>query len=157
MYQLELLQQSPGDPPSVSGWPAYYQIPSFHELWINNDTYPRRTQFTDIMVYNGFTRLGFELKMDTIAFARSLSNPGDPKALLDDSLATLYRIALSDAAKEQLKRDLLLTGQTNDYYWTNAWNTYIANPGDMMAYQTVHTRLNELYRYLLALPEYQLS
>ena len=157
LYQLELLQQSPGDPPSVSGWPAYYQIPSFHELWINNDTYPRRTQFTDIMVYNGFTRLGFELKMDTIAFARSLSNPGDPKALLDDSLATLYRIALSDAAKEQLKRDLLLTGQTNDYYWTNAWNTYIANPGDMMAYQTVHTRLNELYRYLLALPEYQLS
>ncbi|HRO47962.1 DUF1800 domain-containing protein [Agriterribacter sp.] len=157
LYQLELLQQSPGDPPSVSGWPAYYQIPAFHELWINNDTYPRRTQFTDIMVYNGFTRLGFELKIDTIAFARSLSNPGDPKVLLDDSLAILYRIALSDAAKEQLKRDLLLTGQTNDYYWTNAWNTYIANPGDMMAYQTVHARLNELYRYLLALPEYQLS
>ena len=38
LYQLELLQQSPGDPPSVSGWPAYYQIPLFHELWINNDT-----------------------------------------------------------------------------------------------------------------------
>lgn len=157
LYELELLQQSPGDPPSVSGWPAYYQIPAFHELWINNDTYPRRTRFTDIMVYNGFTRLGFELKINTIAFARSLSNPGDPKALLEDSLAILYRIALSDTAKEQLKRDLLLTGQTNDYYWTNAWNAYIANPGDMMAYQTVHARLNELYRYLLALPEYQLS
>lgn len=155
--QLEILQQSPGDPPSVSGWPAYYQIPSFHELWINNDTYPRRTQFTDIMVYNGFTRLGFELKINTIAFAASLSNPGDPKALVDDSLEILYRIALSDTAREQLKRDILLTGQTSDYYWTNAWNAYIANPGDMMAYQTVYSRLNELYRYLLALPEFQLS
>lgn len=157
LYQLELLQQSPGDPPSVSGWPAYYQIPAFHELWINNDTYPRRTQFTDIMVYSGFTRLGFELKIDSIAFARSLSNPGNPKILLDDSLEILYRITLSDTAKEQLKRDILLTGQTNDYYWTNAWNAYIANPDDMMAYQTVHARLNELYRYLLALPEFQLS
>jgi uncharacterized protein (DUF1800 family) len=157
LYQLELLQQSPGDPPSVSGWPAYYQIPLFHELWINNDTYPRRTQFTDIMVYNGFMRLGFELKIDSIAFAKSLSNPGDPDALVNDSLSILYRISLSDTAKEQLKRDILLTGQTNDYYWTNAWNAYIANPGNMMAYQTVYTRLSELYRYLLALPEYQLS
>lgn len=157
LYQLDLLQQSPGDPPSVSGWPAYYQIPSFHELWINNDTYPRRTQFTDTMVYHGFTRLGFELKIDAIGFTRSLSNPGDPKALLSDVLDVLYRITLSDTAKEQLKRDILLTGQTSDYYWTNAWNTYIANPSDMMAYQTVYSRLNELYRYLLALPEYQLS
>lgn len=157
LYQLDLLQQSPGDPPSVSGWPAYYQIPSFHELWINNDTYPRRTQFTDIMVSHGYTRLGFELKIDPISFARSLGNPGDPMALLNDTLTILYRITLSDTAKEQLKRDILLTGQTNDYYWTNAWNAYIANPGDMMAYQTVFTRLNELYRYLLALPEYQLS
>lgn len=157
LYQLELLQQAPGDPPSVSGWPAYYQIPAFHELWINNDTYPRRTQFTDIMLSYGFTRMGFELKFDAIAFARSLSNPGNPTALLDDALLIFYRIVLSESAREQLKRDILLTGQSSDYYWTNAWNTYIANPSDLMAYQTVRSRLDELFRYLLALPEYQLS
>lgn len=157
LYQLELFQQAPGDPPSVSGWPAYYQIPAFHELWINNDTYPRRTQFTDTMLSYGFMRSGFELKFDSIAFARSLSNPGNPKALLDDALSVFYRIVLSESAREQLKRDILLTGQSSDYYWTNAWNTYIANPSDVMAYQTVLSRLNELFRYLLALPEYQLS
>ena len=152
-----LMQQSLGDPPSVSGWPAYYQIPLFHEIWINNDTYPHRTQFTDTLVYNGYTVNGFQLKIDSVTFAKTLSNPGDPAVLLSDSLDILYRITLSDTVKEQLKREILLTGQTNDYYWTNAWNTYIANPSDMMAYQTVHTRLNELYRYLLALPEFQLS
>lgn len=156
-YQLYLMQQAIGDPPSVSGWPAYYQIPSFHELWISNDTYPRRTQFTDSMVYLGFSRNEFDLIVDTIGFAKSLSNPGDPNVLLADSLDILYRMPLSETVRQQLKQDILLTGQTNDYYWTNAWNTYIANPTDMMAYQTIHTRLSELYKYLLALPEYHLS
>lgn len=151
------LQQNIGDPPSVSGWPAYYQIPTFHEMWINNDTYPTRNQFTDSIVFHGFNTNDFELKVDTVAFAKSLNNPGDPNMLIEDSLSILYRIQLSATIKEQLKRDILLTGQTNDYYWTNAWNTYVANPTDMMAYQTVHTRLNDLYKYLLALPEYQLS
>ncbi|MBS1751182.1 MAG: DUF1800 domain-containing protein [Bacteroidetes bacterium] len=157
LYNCYLLQQDPGDPPSVSGWPAYYQMPSFHELWINNNTYPLRTQLTDALIHYGFTINGFQLKIDVIEFAKSLSNPGDAKSLLEDSLSILYRIELSDTIKEQLKREILLTGQTNDYYWTNAWNTYIANPSDMMAYQTVSSRLNELYRYLLALPEFQLS
>lgn len=156
-YYCLQMQQDVGDPPSVSGWPAYYQIPAFHEMWINNDTYPKRNQFTDTIVFNGFTTNNFEMKVDTVAFARSLSNPGDPAMLIEDALAVLYRIQLSDTIKEQLKREILLTGQTTDYYWTNAWNTYIADPTNMMAYQTVHTRLNDLFKYLLALPEYQLS
>ena len=155
--QLRYMQQTLGDPPSVSGWPAYYQIPLFHEIWINNDTYPKRTLFTDTMVFSSFTRSGFDLRIDSIAFAKSLSNPGDPNALLNDSLEVLYRIQLSETTKQQLKKDILLTGQTNDYYWTNAWNAYIANPSDMAAYQTILSRLNELYKYLLALPEYHLS
>ncbi|MCC6289646.1 MAG: DUF1800 domain-containing protein [Chitinophagaceae bacterium] len=157
LWQCGDMQQSIGDPPSVSGWPAYYQIPTFHEMWINNDTYPKRNQFTDTLVFIGYTTNNFLLKIDAVNFTKSLSNPGDPKMLIEDSLAILYRIQLSDTIKEQLKKEILLTGQTNDYYWTNAWNTYIANPTDMMAYETVHTRLNDLYKYLLALPEYQLS
>ncbi|MFT3750170.1 MAG: DUF1800 domain-containing protein [Agriterribacter sp.] len=157
LWHSSLMQQSLGDPPSVSGWPAYYQIPTFHEMWINNDTYPKRNQFTDTIINTGYTLNNFLLQVDTVSFAKSLSNPADPKMLVEDSLAVLYRIQLSDTIKEQLKKEILLTGQTNDYYWTNAWNTYIANPTDMMAYQTVHTRLSELYKYLLALPEYQLS
>ncbi|MBX3252995.1 MAG: DUF1800 domain-containing protein [Chitinophagaceae bacterium] len=157
LTELRYMQQNLGDPPSVSGWPAYYQIPLFHEIWINNDTYPKRTYFTDTMIFSSYTRNGFDCKIDCIAFAKSLSNPGDPNVLLNDSLEILYRIPLSDNAKQQLKKDILLTGQTNDLYWTNAWNTYIANPADMAAYQTVFSRLNELYKYLLALPEYHLS
>ncbi|MBX3242529.1 MAG: DUF1800 domain-containing protein [Chitinophagaceae bacterium] len=154
---MKNLDQDLGEPPSVSGWPAYYQMPVFHEIWITNNTYPKRTEFTDMMTMSNFTVNNFELKIDVVAFAKTLSNPGDPNSLLNDSLEILYRIDLSEGVREQLKRDILLTGQTNDYYWTNAWNAHIANPSNMMAYQTVFTRLSELYQYLLALPEYHLS
>jgi len=151
------LDQELGEPPSVSGWPAYYQVPTFHELWITNNTYPARTEFTDRMTTGNYTVNDFELKIDVVAFTKTLSNPGDPNSLLHDILEILYRIKLSESTKEQLKRDILLTGQVNDFYWTNAWNAHISNPNNMMAYQTVYARLSELYQYLLALPEYHLS
>ncbi|MBK8244815.1 MAG: DUF1800 family protein [Saprospiraceae bacterium] len=34
--------QDINDPPNVAGWPAYYQSPSFHEIWIDTSTYPIR-------------------------------------------------------------------------------------------------------------------
>lgn len=151
------LAQELGEPPSVSGWPAYHQLPTFHETWITNNTYPKRTEFSDRMTTGDYTVNNFELKIDVVEFTRSLSNPADPNALLNEVLELVYRINLSDGIREQLKRDILLAGQANDYYWTNAWNAHIAAPSNMMAYQTVYTRLSELYQYLLALPEYHLS
>jgi uncharacterized protein (DUF1800 family) len=151
-----LNNQNFADPPNVSGWPSYYQAPQFYELWINSDTLPKRNQFTDIMIA-GYTRGGQTLKIDPIAFAKQTSNPGDPNILIDDSLAILYRVPLSAASKTTIKVNILLTGQTSDYYWSIAWNAYLANPTDAMAYQAVYNRLRDLYRYLMNLAEYQLA
>lgn len=154
--QIIVTNQNWGDPPSVSGWPSYYQPPQFYELWINSDTLPKRNQFTDIMVY-GYTRGGDNLKIDPVAFAKQTSNPGDPNVLINDSLAILYRVPVSDTTKSTIKTNILLKGQTSDYYWTIAWNTYLANPTDSMAYQGVYLQLRDLYRYLMNLAEYQLA
>jgi len=56
--QSSNMQQNLADPPSVAGWPAYYQAPQFHELWINSDTLPRRNQFMNILLTSGYTRNG---------------------------------------------------------------------------------------------------
>jgi uncharacterized protein (DUF1800 family) len=149
--------QDIGDPPNVSGWPAYYQAPQFHEIWINSDTLPKRNQFTDIMVNNGYTRNGKKIIIDPIAFSQTLSNPADPNVLIDDALAILYRVPLSAASKQTIKEQILLSNQTQDYYWTNAWNAYIVNPTDPASLSIVSTRLKSLYQYLMNLSEYQLS
>lgn len=149
--------QNAGDPPDVSGWPAYYQEPAFHEMWINHDTLPKRNQFTDIMVWNGHTRNDETIQIDVIAFTQTLSNPGNPNQLIDDALAIMYRVPMSDASKQSIKQAILLSGQTQDYYWTNAWNGYLADPGNMSAQAIIGNRLRSLYQYLMNLSEYQLS
>lgn len=151
------VQQYIGDPPSVSGWPAYYQLPQFHEMWINNDTLPKRNMFTDLMIQQGYTRDGATIRIDPIAFAAALPNPGDPNALINDSLDILYRVPISETSKTTIKRAILLTNQEEDYYWTNAWTAYTMNPADAMARQIVQSRLQTFYKYLMNLAEYQLS
>jgi uncharacterized protein (DUF1800 family) len=151
------LQQNIGDPPDVSGWKPYYQAPQFHELWISTDTYPKRNQFTDSMVLNGYSFNGQHMQIDGTAFAKTLSNPGDPNQLIDDTLTIIFRMDLLPASKVQIKTDILLGGQTTDYYWTDAWNTYISNPGNTANTTIVQNRLKDLLKYFMDLAEYQLA
>ena len=146
-----------GDPPNVAGWQAYYQAPQFHEIWINSDTFPKRNQFTDQMLLTGYTRGGKNIKIDPTVFVKSMPNPGDPNALISDSIIYLFRLPLTQASRDQLKKDILLSGQTSDFYWTNAWTAYIANPNDVTNANIVKTRLKDLYQYLMKLAEYQLA
>ena len=144
------------DPPNVAGMPAYYQEPLFHEIWISSDSLPKRNQFTDIMTNSGYTRNAFKMQFDFIAFAKTLPNPGNPNDLIDDTIKRIYRISVSPQLKQQMKTQLLLSNQQYDYYWTNAWADYIANP-IVANYNIVNTRLKDLFRYLMNLSEYQLS
>ena len=155
--QGSVMQQNLGDPPSVSGWPAYYQIPQFYEIWINSDTLPKRNRYSDQLITTGYTRNANKIQIDPVAFAKKLSNPADPNVLINDSLEILYRVPISENSKFIIKKQILLSGQDQDYYWSNAWNAHIANPGDDSAYQTVYIRLRDLYKYFMNLAEYQLA
>ena len=145
-----------GDPPNVSGWPAYYQFPQFYELWVNADTYPKRNQFTDQMLTNGYTTESTKIIADYFAFASKLKKPEDPNQLIAESVELLYGVGIDKTFQDGLKKDILLDGQTSDYYWTDAWNAYKANPKDAMNAKTVLTRIQNLYKFLIASAEYQL-
>ena len=144
------------DPPNVAGMPAYYQEPAFHEIWINTDSLPKRNQFTDVMTNSGYLRNGFRMQFDFTTIAKTFSNPGNPNDLLKDALNYLYRIQVSPQTMAQMKTQMLLSNQLYDYYWTNAWSAYISNP-TTANFNTVNTRLKDLFRYIMNLSEYQLS
>ena len=144
------------DPANVAGMPAYYQEPLFHEIWITTDSLPKRNQFTDIMTNTGYTRNNLKMQFDFVAFAKTLSNPGNPNDIIDDALKYLYRLNLSPQVKQQMKTQMLLSNQQYDYYWTNAWMAYIASP-TTANFNIINTRLKDLFRYLMNLSEYQLS
>ena len=148
--------QSLHDPPNVSGMPAYYQEPSFHEIWINSDSLPKRNQFTDTMINSGYSRNSYRVQFNCVAFAQTLSNPGNPNDLIDEAIRVFFRNELSAQSKSQIKTQILLTGQQWDYYWTNAWTAYVSNP-TTANFNTVNTRLKSLFQYLFNLSEYQLA
>jgi len=152
-----ILQQEIMGVPLVAGWDAYRQAPQYQELWINSVTYSGRNFYTDLLIGPGDMMMGASLQINAIAFASQLSAPDNADQLISDSLAVLLRPPLSDNSRDLLKRSILLTGQADDKYWTKAWQAYTVNPADMNAFTAVDTRLRALYKYIMDLPEYQLS
>ncbi len=150
------MQQNIGDPPNVAGIPAFYQEPSFHELWITTDTLPKRNQYTDLMVNSGYLRNSIRVQFNLPVWIQQLNNPGNPNDLIDNILNTAFRINISNESKKQIKTQILLSGQQYDYYWTNAWHAYLANPANTTNFNTVNNRLKSLFLYLMDLSEYQL-
>ena len=144
------------DPPNVSGLPAYYQEPSFHEIWINADSLPKRNQFTDTMVNNGFTRNGIRVRFDFVTYVSTFYNPGNPNDLLDEAIKLVYRNEVTNETRKLIKTQILLSNQQWDYYWTNAWMAYQASP-TTANFNVINTRLRQLFQYLFNLAEYQLA
>lgn len=145
------------NPPNVAGWPAYYQTPQYHQLWLNSDTLPKRIQYTVAMLVGLPYRGGSKLQADVIAYASGCTDPSDPDKLIQETIDMMYAMDISSTHKEGLKKSTLLFGQDQNYYWTNAWNDYIANPADAAKKQTVTNGLLLMLKYLLDLAENQLA
>ncbi len=153
-----LAGQNIGDPPSVSGWPAYYQTPHYHQMWINSDTLPKRMKATDTLLNtNGYyVSANARLKHDVLVYAQSLSNPSDPDVVVNEAVEYLLGVDLSQSLKDYYK-SILLGGQTSNIYWTNAWNDYINAPTNTTFAGTVRTRLNTMLTEMLRMAEHHLS
>jgi hypothetical protein len=85
-----------------------------------------------------------------------MSNPYDPVLMIDDMVKILLPQPLSDNKKWLLK-NILLSGQASDSYWTIAWSDYVNDPSNDMYFSIVNTRLTNMLAYMLLLPEYQLA
>jgi hypothetical protein len=150
--------QNISNPPNVAGWPAYYQAPVFHEFWINTDSLPRRVSFVEKLLSNTAVTLttGLKLEIDILKFTDQFGlDAGDPVKLIDAVLQLLYRVPVSAKFKLYAK-NILLSGQSSDYYWTDAWDAYKSTPTAMNT-TTVKTRLQTFYKFLVDQPEFHLS
>ncbi len=163
LFQLRLnlydylpnMLQAPGDPPDVAGWPAWFQAPIFYKYWITVSTLPRRAEHTDMLLFTGYASGSHVVGIDVVAFTETLPDPSDPNELVDEAIRLFYGIEVADEVKQHFK-SFLLTGQTNDYYWTNAWYDYYEDPGNAAAYNVVQSRLQAFYQAVFQLEEYQL-
>lgn len=160
--------QELGDPPNVAGWPAYYQSPSFHELWVDTATYPARLTIIDNLVVKGITTgngaqwvynesKNRTFKLDTVAFVKKLTTPYDPNILISQLVELFYGVPVSQAIKDALKTTYLLKGQSSDIYWTSAYSDYASNPNTSNPdAKQVPKQLQDLFAYMFSAAEFHL-
>jgi uncharacterized protein (DUF1800 family) len=154
---LPAADQDLGDPGSVAGFPAYYQEPLLDKSWINTNSFAKRQALMDTLINGGYSNGGFKTVIDAVAVARQMSDPGEPNTLVQDFNRYFLPRTLSDELRQTIKKDILLTGQEEDYYWTTAWDLYMLSPEDPNNYSVVNSRLKTLLQYFLTrLEEYQL-
>ena len=151
------LEQGLGLVPTVSGWKAYYQDPTYYQNWINSNTIQQRSALLTSLI-NGFTRGSTSIKFDPIAYVQQFPNATvqDPDLLIDLIIRYLLPLDLSASFKTETKIQTLLGGQVTNNYWTTAWNNYTGTPGNTSYANIVKTRINSLFTTLLQLAEYQL-
>jgi hypothetical protein len=63
---------------------------------------------------------------------------------------------LSSAQKTAMK-NILLSNQGADHYWSDAWFAYLADPLNAVKEEAVRSRLKSLIIYITRLAEYQLA
>lgn len=144
--------------PTVSGYKSYYQQPTFYQSWINSNSIQRREAMLNSYI-TGFTRNTSKQLLDFVKFVKEfpLDVQRDPNLLISESIKLLLPQDIDITFKIiDLKKTSLLGNQTEDYYWTDAWNAHLAAPTNTAALNTVTIRLKNMYTTLIKSAEYQL-
>lgn len=152
-WVAEVMGQAYAAPPSVAGWPAYYQEPSFSKLWANASILKTRfdiISFTTILT--GFPVNGEFFKINALNFVDNLSDPYDPVVVIDDMVDVFCPKGMDTIQKTILK--LILTNNQPDFEWTMQYNDYVNNPGNTTYSDPVRIRVEWTLMSLFQRPEF---
>lgn len=152
---LQQMQMVMYAPPSVAGWSAYYQEPTYYRTWISASTLPPRMNFTNVIANNGANINQTRAQIDVLKFTASIDDPFDPNSLIDEFSKILYPQPIDQGQKDILK-SILIPGLP-DFEWTVEYGDHINNPDDDNLKAAVESKLKNLLTAMMSMPEYYLS
>lgn len=141
--------------PDVSGWKAYYQAPTFYRIWINASTLPPRMTYTNTLIGNGYNYNNFRVKIDVLKLIKTLSDPYDPNKVVEEFAKILLPQPLTADQLTMLK-EILIPGLP-DYEWGIEYTDYEASPTNTQLAKAVDSKLRNLLKAMLTMPEFYLS
>jgi hypothetical protein len=143
------------NPPSVAGWKAYYQEPSYYRIWINSTTLPLRQDISNIMLAAGVVIGDFKIQIDVLKFTASLDDPFDPNNLIREFGNILFPNSVTDDQITALK-EILIPGLP-DFEWTVEYGDYVNDPTNEDKKTAVENKLKFLLAGMMSMPEFYLS
>jgi hypothetical protein len=142
-------------PPSVSGWPAYYQEPVYDLFWLNSVTIKAKKRFCEGLVMWGIN-LDFtstiKLKISLWNFFQDLRNPSDVDDFINEVSAKFLSASIPEKNYQSLRIALVGGESLSDYYWTQAVTNFLQRK-DKEAYNTLYTRTERFLILLFDLNE----
>lgn len=149
----ETMGQAYAAPPSVAGWPAYYQEPSYSKLWVNATHIKSRFDLSSwVSIYTGIPANGNNWKIEALTFLDNLSIPSDAIAVIDDICDVFSPKGVDVIQKLILKG--ILTNSLPDFEWTLQYNEYLANIGDVTFSDPVKQRVELVLARIFQMPEF---
>lgn len=141
------------EPPSVAGWPAYYQVPSFSRLWMNATQVKGRFDISSFFtIYGGIPVNGDNWKVNGLGFLDNLSDPSDPVKVIND-IVDVFCPKGVDAIQKLILKSILTNGQP-DFEWTLQYGEYTSNLGNPTYSDPVRQRVELVLARVFQTPEF---
>lgn len=147
-------------PPSVAGYPAYYQAPTFHRNWFNSGTIIARYKLPEMFLTGkrviSWGTLG-GVQLDIVDFVKNnIDNAKSANSLVDQMLELLLPVAVSTERRTYFLDDILMN-HLPYFDWKEDWEAYEMEPNDSMKEGAVRGPLEGLITAILYSPEFQMS
>ena len=151
-------------PPSVAGFPAYYQEPTFDQNWYSGGTIPTRYGLGQKLVKDWNVGPNIKTRIDSVAYADYLSSIGIDVSVADDLLDEVLYLFPQEISQD--RRDLIkgiFLENLSPINWSRLWKCYEGDasfcevgfsPGNA---SSVRPHLDALIIAVLSAHEFQLK
>jgi len=139
--------QNPFDPPSVAGFPPYYQAPDFDKFWFNSATIIPRYTFTDFLLNPK------KVKVDNYVatfIKNNVSEPDNPSKVVSELVDIMFPEEIDTDRLNYFLNYFLEDGEITSNMWSVEWSNYMKRGGD-----GVESVLKPLFRALIWSQEFQ--
>ena len=142
------------DPPSVSGWPAFYQTPVYDRFWINTSSLISRKQYTESRSQWGhYLTDGVNIRTNLNYYLNTFENPTDINALVDEFLGRNFTTDIEMSTRQRII-DYTLEGASPEH-WQEYVGAFLQDPS-ISNENAIRQPINRLLSQLFELSEYQL-
>lgn len=142
-------------PPTVAGWKAYYQPPTFYRNWIGSTTLQRRRRVVQDMTNSGIWTDGTPYPFDYLGFVSNLTNPYDVNELVLEVTEIFLPRALHPDQLTALKQELI--PNLPDQEWTLQYSNYEANPFNPDIVGPIYNKIRNFFRAVFSMAEFHLQ
>lgn len=142
--------------PTVAGWPAYYQSPTYYRVWMSPSALQQRKRLTDRLTHYSYSTHGLAHQLNWRGYMAGLGEPSNINRVIDDSALVFLCRPLTEPERQEL-RDLLLPGGLPDFEWTDLYEEYVANPDETQVRRSFEDRIRDFIRGIFNKFEFQLK